>query len=61
MKMTIVNDEIHQRITVLLDEEEVCCTDYDETGWAGLELVEYMAKNIARKAGWLIEEREENC
>lgn len=50
--MTVARDEMSRAVRLLVDGEEVGRTDYDETSWAGMELLEGVGSAIAKKMGW---------
>lgn len=55
--LTVQRDEMSRSVRLLVDGEEVGQTDYDETSWAGLELLERVGRALAARSGWrLVEE-----
>ena len=39
----------NERIEILVDGECICYADHDEDGWAGMEKVEALAHDMAKK------------
>lgn len=61
-KLTL-NQPDDERLTILVNGDEVGSVNHDQHGWAGMEAAEKLARRIAAKLGIEVEETfdDETC
>lgn len=58
IQVKTIDDE---NIEILVDGEVICYADHDEDGWAGMEKVENLARDMAKKLKISFERIEEGA
>ena len=48
VRVQIKSNEIDRATRILVDGKCICSTDYEESGWTGVELVENLARDMAK-------------
>jgi hypothetical protein len=51
-----IQHDSDEGVTILLGASEVIRVDHDRHGWAGMEAAEKVARELARLAGWHVED-----